>query len=919
MSDDFVVNVKQIGQYPLATSFAPTDVLLIQKGGTGGPYNSLDPTTLFTTALAAGGSLQLAPSGNVAWNGAALSYNGGLFTFSEQLQVPALNVPGKITVGTGITINGDPYITEGYLKQFFSLNSFVNSFNGRAGNVQLQDTDILQAGGVLATNPHFNGVVTAPTLWNALDQSDSVATTQWVHNALCWFANSGACVSSFNGRGGCVTLTSDDITSALTVPGVYALANTPPSGDTSKRIATTMFVDDALTEMENQIEETFSNIASQLDQTYAPLNSPSFTGHPTAPTPAPGDTSGNLATTAFVHAAVVASTTGVASFNTRTGAVVLTTADITGAGGAALASPSFTGIPLAPTATIGTNTTQIATTAYVEQALAAIAAGVTSFNTRTGAVSLTTADVTGVGGALLASPTFTGTPAGPTATPNANSTQLATTAYVDHAISVIPAPVTSFNGRTGAITFQANDISGVGGALLVSPNFTGSPTAPTPAPGNNTTAIATTAFVDNALSGVVSGVSSFNTRTGAVVLTGPDITGAGGALLAGPTFTGVPAAPTATSGTNTTQLATTAFVQAALAAAPGGVSSFMSRTGAITLLAADISAAGGALLASPAFTGNPTATTQTPLTSNTTLATTAFVQNAITAAGGVSSFNGRAGAITLTATDLINAGGPIYKQSDTAPVGAQNTFWFDSLNGQLYVQYVDPVSSALTWMIANSPTTQASGPLGIKVFATAGSSTYTPTAGMSHCLVECVGGGAGGGGIGPVTGTNGTGAGGGGSGGTSRAFLTAAQIGASQTVVVGAGGAGASAAAGGNGAATSLGSLCVANGGIGAAAAPNGGGAVGGVGGSTTGAVGDVKVAGGSGGTGVGGPYNICAGGLGGASYFGSGGVGQVSSGQGINALAAGSGGGGAAGISSAGAYQGGAGAPGICIITEFA
>lgn len=38
------------------------------------------------------------------------------------------------------------------------------------------------------------------------------------------------------------------------------------------------------------------------------------------------------------------------------------------------------------------------------------------------------------------------------------------------------------------------------------------------------------------------------------------------APLASPTFTGVPAAPTATGGTNTTQLATTAFVQAALPA-----------------------------------------------------------------------------------------------------------------------------------------------------------------------------------------------------------------------------------------------------------------------------------------------------------------------------------------------------------------
>ncbi|HEX4499866.1 MAG TPA: hypothetical protein VH187_01665 [Scandinavium sp.] len=65
------------------------------------------------------------------------------------------------------------------------------------------------------------------------------------------------------------------------------------------------------------------------------------------------------------------------------------------------------------------------------------------------------------------------------------------------------------------------------------------------------------------------GVSSFNTRTGAVTLTSGDVTGAGGALLASPTFTGTPAAPTATAGTNTTQVATTAYVTAAIAALSG--------------------------------------------------------------------------------------------------------------------------------------------------------------------------------------------------------------------------------------------------------------------------------------------------------------------------------------------------------------
>jgi hypothetical protein len=40
------------------------------------------------------------------------------------------------------------------------------------------------------------------------------------------------------------------------------------------------------------------------------------------------------------------------------------------------------------------------------------------------------------------------------------------------------------------------------------------------------------------------------------------------APLASPTFTGTPAAPTAAVGTNTTQVATTAFVKAEIAATP---------------------------------------------------------------------------------------------------------------------------------------------------------------------------------------------------------------------------------------------------------------------------------------------------------------------------------------------------------------
>lgn len=68
----------------------------------------------------------------------------------------------------------------------------------------------------------------------------------------------------------------------------------------------------------------------------------------------------------------------VSSWNARTGAVTLTTADVTGVGGAPLAAPVFTGDARAVTATAGDNDTSIATTAFVMGAGFATAAGVTN-------------------------------------------------------------------------------------------------------------------------------------------------------------------------------------------------------------------------------------------------------------------------------------------------------------------------------------------------------------------------------------------------------------------------------------------------------------------------------------------------------------------------------------------------------------
>lgn len=137
---------------------------------------------------------------------------------------------------------------------------------------------------------------------------------------------------------------------------------------------------------------------------------------------------------------------------------------------------------------------------------------------------------------------------------------------------------------------------------IVSPALTGTPVAPTAAPGTNTTQLATTAFDTAAV------LVETNRATTAEALLAPK---------ASPTLTGIPAAPTAAPGTNTTQLATTAFSAAAVAVEASRA------TTAEALLAP---------LASPALTGVPTVPTAAPGTSTTQAASTAFVAAGISGA-----------------------------------------------------------------------------------------------------------------------------------------------------------------------------------------------------------------------------------------------------------------------------------------------
>jgi hypothetical protein len=294
-------------------------------------------------------------------------------------------------------------------------------------------------------------------------------------------------------------LASPTFTGTPTLP-TGTIATTQTAGNSTTAVATTAFVTTADNLKANLASPTFTGTplsttaavdtnttqiattAYVVGQGYAKLASPTFTGTPTLPT-------GTIATTQSAGN----STTAVAT------TAFVTTADNLKAN---LASPTFTGTPLSTTAAVDTNTTQIATTAYV----------------------------VGQGYAKLASPTFTGTPTLPTGT-------IATTQSAGNSTTAV---------ATTAFVTTADNLK----ANLASPTFTGTPLSTTAAVNTNTTQIATTAFV----------LGQGNTTAGTITALGTQAAGSsnlyaradhvhpttGLALLTGATFTGSIIAPAAT-------------------------------------------------------------------------------------------------------------------------------------------------------------------------------------------------------------------------------------------------------------------------------------------------------------------------------------------------------------------------------------
>lgn len=307
--------------------------------------------------------------------------------------------------------------------------------------------------------------------------------------------------------------------------------------------------------------------------------------------------------------------------------------------------------------------------------------------------------------------------------------------------------------------------------------------------------------------------------------------------------------------------------------------------------------------------------------------------NTITATGPVSMLSYTAGdrfyftpAVTNTGAVTINISGlgvqPITKNGSNnliagdLRVGNVHEIVYDGSLFQLINPGVISVANGGTGVqTAAAAPWQAGRLLNVQVFVASG--TYTPTAGTTTVIVECVGGGGAGGGA-NATPAGQISAGSGGGSGAHTLGRIANTI--SQAITVGAGGIGVSAGNGGNGGTSSFGALITAPGGGGgiravAAAQITAGGGVG----ANTGIGGNLYAAPGTeggwlfftqpttiSGTGAPGPWG------GGAGTSGGGNAGKPG-------LGIGSGGGGAANSQSDATLRtGGNGASGVVIVYEY-
>jgi hypothetical protein len=417
-----------------------------------------------------------------------------------------------------------------------------------SGDVALVVADI--TGAAPLSSPAFTGTPTAPTR-PTNNNSTGLATTEYVDRAITALGGISSVAAGtgigvgYSGGVYTVSVTGSYASTSYVDTAIANLVNSAPGTmDTLGEIATLLAAD----------ESTASALATTVAGKVAKAGD-TMTGDLHLSVPGSSDNTDKATSTSWVRTYVTSLGFGTGSgtiTNVTAGTglsgggssgsvtisadttVLATHSYVTGLGYATLASPTFTGTVTIPAGATISGFAPLASPTFTGTVTIPAGASISGF-------------------APLASPTFTGTPAAPTATAGTNTTQLATTAFVQAAAATAGA-VTSVATRTGAVTLAVADVSGA--APLASPTFTGTPAAPTPLTADNSTTLATTAFVKAQGYGLGSGtVTSVDLSMPALFsVSGNPVTTIGtlavalanqtaNTVLAGPT-TGSPATPT---------------------------------------------------------------------------------------------------------------------------------------------------------------------------------------------------------------------------------------------------------------------------------------------------------------------------------------------------------------------------------------
>jgi hypothetical protein len=509
----------------------------------------------------------ISAAGGVTFAG---SLSGTTAAFSRLVTAQqGISAAGGVTLASTLRVNGQANFET---STFFNANIAVDSIDSNASSaVSFPSSYIHALVGISTNGATLSGIVTAPTQANGSNNT-RVATTAFVaNNSVARLngisggitLNAGTNISITSSVAGGITVSTNfkdivlsvnGITGDLAISGGQGITTAKPSANQIKHSVnfyeggesfpskTRFSAKDILLFQESSTTERFMYIASVTAlKNYilgvcggcggagGVIQSLSFSGFS-----GPGVVGGETLDSYIVGFTALQSAINedcVTRFNGRTGSVQGVSAAVAGSGISVSAATgsvtisntgvlSFNGAVGAVTgASLGANTftgLQTSATGF---------SGPLTGNATTATNSTQLGGVAAASYALLASPTFTGTPASTTAAVGTNTTQIATTAFVQN--EIVADTVTSFNGRTGAVQGVSAAVAGNG--ITVS-GATGSVTITN---AGVTRAVAGTGISVNANTGTVtitnSGVQSFNGNTGAVT----------GASLGANTFNGL--------------------------------------------------------------------------------------------------------------------------------------------------------------------------------------------------------------------------------------------------------------------------------------------------------------------------------------------------------------------------------------------